>query len=78
MAAAVRPVSLYSRLIAESLRRQGLAAVEPRLIEGWMRLECGTLDGLTHSQFDNEVSVAFACVQADGAGSERLARSYGL
>ena len=39
---------MYGRMIAASLQRLGLGA-DTRHIEAWMRLECGTLDGLSRA-----------------------------
>lgn len=68
----------YHDAIEASLARQGLGAIEPRLIEGWMRVEHGTLDHLSGPALDLDVSIAAACVNADPVASEALARSYGL
>lgn len=70
--------SAYHTIIALSLVRQHLGPVDPRLIEGWMRVQYSTLDHLDRATFDREVALAAACVNADGAGSEQLATSYGL
>lgn len=51
----------------------------PRLIEAWMRLERGTLDGLAPSQFRAEVEISVECIDAAGIpASETLAQSFGL
>lgn len=65
--------TLYTDMI-----REHDTAHDPRHIEAWMRLEHGTLDGLSYSKFAREVEIAAACCDADPAGSESLARSYGL
>jgi hypothetical protein len=70
--------SAYHAIIALSLARQHLGPVEPRLIEGWMRVQHSTLDGLDRASFDREVALGAACVNADPNGSEVLAQSYGL
>jgi hypothetical protein len=44
-----------------------------------MRLEYGTLDGLSPARFDAEVSAALECIEHAGLDeSDKLARSYGL
>lgn len=66
---------MYQRMIVGIL---GCSEVEARLVEAWMRLERGTLDGLTLETFAYEAEVGLACVRTDRVGSEALARSYGL
>ncbi|MDP2361965.1 MAG: hypothetical protein Q8O14_14645 [bacterium] len=34
---------MYQKAIEEELARQGRIGTNPRWVEGWMRLECGTL-----------------------------------
>lgn len=49
------------------------------LIEGWMRLEHGTLDALDARQFRESIRTAEACIDMAGiADSRALAASYGL
>jgi hypothetical protein len=51
----------------------------PALIEAWMRLEYGTLDGIDRDRFARAVHAA--AERAHGAGipaSQNLARAYGL
>lgn len=47
-------------------------------IEAWMRLERGTLDGLSPEQFATEVRVGAELARSNPAESAELARSYGL
>ena len=70
----------YQQLIRETMARLGrIGAADPRLIEAWMRLEHGCLDGLSASQFTSEVEIALQCIEAGPlADSEALAQSYGL
>ncbi len=71
--------SAYARTIRECAARLGRIGVDARHVEGWMRLEHSTLDGLSPSRFAAEVAAAIACM--DEAGSEQskaLARSWGL
>ncbi len=52
---------------------------DARLVEAWMRLECGTLDDLSIDRFRHEVGMALACIaEATREQSEQLAVSYGL
>jgi hypothetical protein len=69
---------MYQQMIREELARQGRIGVNPAHIEGWMRLECGTLDALGHSRFASEVAAAVECIDIDSVASARLAESFGL
>lgn len=51
---------------------------DPRHVEAWMRLENGTLGGLSPDHFKSEVKIATMCVDAAPERSEKLAKSYGL
>ena len=70
----------YQQLIRESMASAGrIGAADPRHVEGWMRLEHGCLDGLSHTQFDAEARIALECIAAGPlADSEALATSMGL
>jgi len=76
-------MSTYSKLIKETIESlygkeigDSLDARAPRWIEGWMRLECGTLDGLGHERFRREVRIALRCVTAaEERENEQLANS---
>lgn len=73
-------MSAYRDLIREAMAKAGrVGAADPRHIEGWMRLECGCLDGLSAGQFQREVEIALACIVAASAHeNESLAESFGL
>ena len=73
-------MSHYHQLIRETIARRGrIGAADPRLVEAWMRLEHGCLDGLGRQQFDEEVEIALQCIEAGPlADSEQLAQSMGL
>jgi len=69
----------YQQLIRERLALMGrVGAASPRLIEGWLRLQYGCLDGLDRQTFDDEIVIALACIAVDPKGSEQLAQSYAL
>ncbi|MDX6689756.1 MAG: hypothetical protein QOG15_1213 [Solirubrobacteraceae bacterium] len=52
---------------------------DPALIEAWMRLEYGTLEGIDRVRFAGAVQAATKRAQAAGIqASQRLARAYGL
>lgn len=71
--------SYYEDNIRQEIARQGHIGVDPRHVEGYMRLEHPTLDGLSWDQFRDEVSIGIACVRSDGAqNAERNATSFGL
>jgi hypothetical protein len=73
-------VNHYQLMIRESMASAGrIGAADPRHVEGWMRLEHPTLDGLSRSQFNAEVRIALECIAAGPlADSEALADSMGL
>jgi hypothetical protein len=72
--------SYYAQPIRETLAKIGrIGAADARHVEAWMRLERGTLDALSPSQFRDEVKIALQCIEAGPlADSESLAQSYGL
>jgi hypothetical protein len=64
---------MYGQLISEFLNGRDY---DPRHIEGYMRLQYGTLDHLSREDFKREVEIGVACINQDGAAkSERLAQS---
>ena len=70
---------MYGQTIRETVARLGRIGIDPRHVEGWMRLEHSTLDHLDRHSFDAEVAMAIALIDHAGADrSESLARSYGL
>lgn len=53
--------------------------VDPRHVEGYMRLQHSTLSHLSKSEFNREVRVSVACVREGGTeAAERNAQSFGL
>ena len=71
--------SPYTQTIREELARQGKIGTDPRHIEAYMRLEHPTLDGLSRSQFNQEVSVGIDCIEQGGiSAAESCAQSFGL
>ena len=72
-------MSYYKDTIRQEIARQGHIGVDPRHVEGYMRLEHTTLDGLSWTKFQQEVEIGVECVRADGeANAERNAVSFGL
>jgi len=71
---------MYQQMIRETMASIGkIGAADPRHVEGWMRLERPTLDGLSRSQFTAEVKTALDCIAAAGTTeSESLAKSFAL
>ncbi len=66
--------SLYSDRI-----RTFAGGHDPRHIEGYMRLQYSSLDGLDAATFAREVMIARECVDAEGVEvAERNAKSFGL
>jgi len=69
---------MYATMIHEALMRLGRVDVDPLHVEAWMRLEHGTLDALSRSDFEEEVGIAVRCHDVDPKVSVELAESYGL
>jgi len=67
--------SLYQKEIAKVL---GCSLADARLVEGYMRLEHPTLDGLSRAQFKAEAEIGLECVNQNRSEAEYLAKSYGL
>ena len=55
---------MYRNLIRESAARHGCVGANASHIEAWMRLEHGTLDGLSAAVFHAEVGAALLCIDA--------------
>lgn len=70
---------LYYGTIRLEIARQGAIGIDPRHVEGYMRLEHGTLSQLSRERFNEEVGIGIECVRADGTrNAEALAKSFGL
>ena len=71
---------MYQEMIREGLAKMGfIGKYNPRHIEGYMRLEHSTLDGLSDQQFNNEIKISAECIDAGVvAAAEELAVSFGL
>lgn len=66
----------YQKAITEHLKGR---QYDPRHIEAYMRLGHATLNGLSASQFRQEVEIGIQCIDADGTdNAERNAQSFGL
>lgn len=66
----------YQREIAKMPIAQG---VDPRHVEGYMRLQYSTLSHLSRSEFAREVRISVACIREGGTeAAERNAQSFGL
>ncbi len=72
-------MSMYKESIQRILHAARHAEIDPRHIEGYMRLEHSTLDGLSAGQFKKEVMISISCVKEGGIEmAESNARSFGL
>ena len=70
---------MYQEQIREIIAKMGRIGVDPRHVEGYMRIEHSTLDGLSARQFQNEVKIGSACCDADThENAENNAVSFGL
>ncbi len=72
--------SLYREAIREDMAALGfIGRHDPAVIEAWMRLEHGTLDGLSPGRFRAEVATSIECADASTeTENTSLATSYGL
>lgn len=65
----------YQREIAKIVP----AGVDPRHVEGYMRLQYSTLSHLDRRTFNREVRLGVECIRQGGAeAAERNAKSFGL
>jgi len=72
-------MSPYQDRISMALAKAGRVGVNPAHVEGHLRANFGTLDGLSPARFDRAVRELMPEVDAAGdAVNERLAASYGL
>lgn len=72
-------MSYYQEEISKILKKINHAEIDPRHVEGYMRLEHSTLDGLTVYQFRKEVFISIACIKEGGLDmAESNAKSFGL
>lgn len=78
MSATTRRPAPYAAPISTHLVALGLAAVDPRHVEAYMRLEHSTLDGLPFAQFREEVRISALCAMTSPDDAEALAESFGL
>jgi hypothetical protein len=71
---------MYEQMIREAMARLGrIGEQHPAIVEAWMRVEHGTLDGLSKEQFQREVAISLDCAaQATTKENESIARSYGF
>ena len=69
----------YQSLIQQALNELNRQDINPRHIEGWMRMRHnGVLDNLDPQEFKREVRESIKLVDADPATAEELAESYGV
>ena len=72
-------MSIYADLITEILHRRNAPTIDPRHIEGLMRIQYHTLDHLSRADFSREVDIGIECIREGGVkAAEDLAKSYGL
>jgi len=71
-------VSAYGGFISDVLRSLRITGIDPRHVEAYMRLDHGTLDSLSRSDFVREAKEIVPVIMADVKSAERLAKSYGL
>jgi len=71
---------MYQKIIRETIAKLGyIGKYDPRHIEGFMRLEHPTLNGLSKLQAIKEIKIAIGCINSIGSEeSEKNALSFGL
>lgn len=69
---------MYQDMIRTHAARLGFIGIDPRHVEAIMRLEHGTLDSLSRSQFNAEIEAAIPFIVRDKSEAESLAQSFGL
>lgn len=67
--------SMYARMIQEL---SGCTSEEAPLVEGYLRMDYGTLDHLDRARFRLEVKRCLAEVRTDPRLAREVAQSYGL
>ncbi len=71
--------TFYQQLIIATLSKCKRTEIDPRHIEGFMRIAHSTLDHLSKTEFVKEVLISVSCVDYAGAEqSESCAVSFGL
>ena len=68
----------YTPVINEVLKAMKRTDIKSELVEGYLRLDHGTLDGLSMEQFRREIPSIVGTIDDDPEAAERNARSYGL
>ena len=69
----------YQQAIAQYLSKRGVIGVDPRHIEGFMRLQYSTLSHLDERTFNKEIRIGIECIKEGGKdAAERNAKSFGL
>ncbi|MFL5909460.1 MAG: hypothetical protein ACJ768_02660 [Gaiellaceae bacterium] len=72
-------MSIYRTVIVAALASIKRPDIDPRHVEGFMRLQYGTLSHLDAATFKREAQLAVACIHVDGLeAAEANARSFGL
>lgn len=70
---------MYQERIRQELARTGRIGTNPAAVECFMRIEHGTLDGLSASQFAQEVAIGAACCdECSTSDLQALMDSYGM
>ena len=69
----------YQKSIAQYLAKRKIENVDPRHIEGFMRLQYSTLSHLDSRTFNAEIRLGVACIAEGGVeNAEANAVSFGL
>jgi len=73
-----KPGNIYQDGIRLILACTGNIGIDPRHVEGYMRLTYGTLDALSKETFVRETKEAVIDITLNPVLAEKLALSYGL
>lgn len=74
-------MTYYQKAISVQLAKRGISnsQIDPRHVEGYMRLQYSTLDHLDRRTFNKEVALCVECIKEGGKdAAERNAVSFGL
>lgn len=75
----MKTLTNYQKTIQRILKVMNRLDIDPRHIEGYMRLQYSTLDHLSLQTFIDETKLCIGCIDYDGKeNAERNALSYGL
>jgi len=75
---ASRVSTMYTPVISEALKAMKRTDINPNLVEGYLRLDHGTLDGLSREQIRKEIPSIVSEIDDDPETAKKNARTYNL